>query len=224
MLHGRDGTLGTGAVGWGACCVLAALAATVVVDTVMWCPPEGATGAFWPGATGIFWPEGRVLWFNTAENRSGEWGRSPPHWYFTSALPRALLLAYPLAFLGAAMERRVRAPLVCAMFYVGAYSFLPHKELRFIFPALPLMNAAAAAAAGRVWINRGKIFSRRASGPTWTLLAAGIVGGGLTTRPSLHHGTFSPFLLLFITEKRFFFFLRVPLGFGSVASAKSVVT
>ena len=96
--------------------------------------------------------------YDTAENRSSEWGTSPPHWYFTSALPRSLLAAYPLAFIGGYAERRVRALLACATFYVGAYSFLPHKELRFIFPALPLMNAAAAAAAARVWTNRGKIY------------------------------------------------------------------
>lgn len=162
-----------GAAAWGACCVLAALAVTVVVDSVMWRPREGARGPpFWPGAEGIFWPEGRVLWFNTAENRSGEWGVSPPHWYFTSALPRSLLAAYPLAFLGALAERRVRVLVACATFYVGAYSFLPHKELRFIFPALPLLNAAAAAAAGRAWINRRKVF---ASG-VWTVVFLGVGG------------------------------------------------
>lgn len=31
-----------------------------------------------------------------------------------------------------------------AILFVGLYSFLPHKELRFIFPSLTLFNMAGA--------------------------------------------------------------------------------
>ena len=178
------------ALGWGLRCLLACAAWTIVVDgCVMWRPPEedeigsrsfggasartrgsaaAASGAFWPGPAGVLWPELRVAWFNSVENKSHLWGTSPWHWYLTSALPRALLLAYPLALAGflvaarAAMtknggsspspgkERRSNNPLAPAFyacaFYVGAYSFLPHKELRFLFPALPACNYAASVA------------------------------------------------------------------------------
>ena len=88
-----------GAVWWGVRCVATALCATVVFDTIAWRPPDGFDpGPFWRGYRGVMWPEGGVLWFNTVENRSAEWGTSPAHWYFTSALPRSLLLAYPLSF------------------------------------------------------------------------------------------------------------------------------
>jgi len=167
---------------WGARCVLACLAVTVALDTIMWRPPEDATRSIapstthWPGATGVLWPEGRVAFFNTVLNKSSEWGVSPWHWYFTSALPRALTVSYPLSLVGAALERRVRAALAIGLFYVVVISRLPHKELRFVFPTLPLFTACAAAAVGRAWTRRAKItrcvlgmlLSRRAKKKTRT--------------------------------------------------------
>ena len=54
----------------------------------------------------------------------------PFHWYFTSALPRALLGGYPLAALGYLLERRVRPYVQLVTLYVALYSFLPHKEVQ----------------------------------------------------------------------------------------------
>lgn len=123
------------------------------------------------------WPEGEVLFFNTVLNRSHEYGVSPWHWYFTSALPRSMLAALVLVPLGCvrlaaapagripggpatsllAAAKRVRLDAhICeytfpALLFVGLYSFLPHKELRFILPALPLLFVAAARGATRLY-------------------------------------------------------------------------
>ena len=34
------------------------------------------------------WPEGVVLFFNTVQNKSGEWGVMSAHWYVSNALPK----------------------------------------------------------------------------------------------------------------------------------------
>ncbi|CAI5499634.1 unnamed protein product [Closterium sp. Naga37s-1] len=123
-------------------CVLTGIASlmlTVSVDSVLW--------RRFP-----LWPEGTVLFFNTALNKSSEWGVSSPHWYFTSALPRALLLAYPLSFLGPILDRRMLRFFLPALTFVGLYSFLPHKELRFLFPGLPLFLLSAARALVRLQV------------------------------------------------------------------------
>lgn len=114
---------------------------------------------FW-GRT--LWPEGQVLFFNTVENRSHEWGTSPFHWYATSALPRALGAAFLFALLGALLylTKRMYWRLVApAAVFVIAYSFLPHKELRFLFPVLPLLNGAAAVVLSRYAFTIHKCFT-----------------------------------------------------------------
>jgi len=123
--------------------VCAALLVTIPLDSIMW--------------QRILWPEGEVLFFNTLENKSSEYGISPWHWYIVKALPKGLLLSLllvPFSF--------TRLPQIIAGYkvqfwdleafpyfmpvlaFIGLYSILPHKEIRFIFVAFPLFNVLAA--------------------------------------------------------------------------------
>lgn len=129
------------------CCIITAvlcIGVTILVDSIMW--------------KKLVWPEFEVLWFNSVLNRSSEWGTHPFHWYFTSALPRSLLAAYPLFLVGVSLDRRIlfySLPVLC---FVLLYSLLPHKELRFIISSVPIFNLSAAIAANRIYNNRKKSF------------------------------------------------------------------
>lgn len=133
---------------------------------------------FWLGLTVLvdsyfwnrwLWPEGEVLWFNIYLNKSSEWGTSPFLWYFYSALPRALLGAVvliPWSYVISTPALMLSWP---ALAYVLLYSFLPHKELRFIIYTIPIFNTAAACAAASLWRNQGKSTLRK-------LLSLGVFG------------------------------------------------
>lgn len=127
------------------CCVSTAalcVGFSMLVDSIFW--------------QRIMWPELEVFWFNSVLNRSSEWGRHTFHWYFTSALPRSLLVAYPLSLLGVLLDRRMIRYFAPVLAFVLLYSKLPHKELRFIIGSVPIFNVSAAIASSRVYNNQRK--------------------------------------------------------------------
>ena len=140
-------------LGFGVLGLILAIGASVAVDSYFW--------------QRTLWPEGEVLYYNVILNKSSAWGVSPWYWYFTSAIPRALLSSVFLIPIGVYLERRSLEFVGPALVFVGLYSILPHKELRFIIYAFPMLNVAAAAACQRLWANRSKSFGRK-------LLALGV--------------------------------------------------
>ena len=106
-----------------------------IIDSIFWGRPV--------------WPEGEVLYFNVVLNKSHEWGVMPYHWYFTSALPKSLLLSYLVFPIAAYSVKDLRPFAISVICYLLMYSVLPHKELRFVFYAIPVVNLVVA-----VFLNR----------------------------------------------------------------------
>ncbi|PRP80942.1 dol-P-Man:Man(7)GlcNAc(2)-PP-Dol alpha-1,6-mannosyltransferase [Planoprotostelium fungivorum] len=122
---------------------LISLALTVIIDSIFW--------------KRFLWPEGEVLWYNTYQNESHKWGTSPFHWYFSNALPRSLLAALPLSLYAICTDfRKVWKVLTPSVVFLSLYSFLPHKELRFVFYVIPIFNLTAAVGLHRLQIQRKK--------------------------------------------------------------------
>jgi len=130
---------------------------------LVWALAYGALDAFtWadaPGAKygGWFHSALKYLQFNLIEGKASQWGTSPPMFYartiFSSMPGLAIVLAVGLLL----AVRRAPGLVVLAVVFIAAHSAIPHKELRFILPGLPLLFAAAAVGFSQLGTQRRQV-------------------------------------------------------------------
>jgi alpha-1,6-mannosyltransferase len=114
---------------------VAALAISVPIDSYFWQKP--------------IWPELWGFYYNVVQGSSSNWGTSPWHWYFTSALPKMISPPLGLFFVWCSLSspaygRIAQRLIIPNLLFVAIYSLQPHKEARFIFYVVPPLTAAAA--------------------------------------------------------------------------------
>jgi alpha-1,6-mannosyltransferase len=126
------------------------------------------------------WPEWTAFYYNTVQGHSADWGVSPWHFYFVDALPRLMinpltyLLCVPVALINPATRSGSLDLLVPLLSFVSLYSFLPHKEWRFIIYVIPGLTAVAAAGASWIW-------TRRTKSVIYSILSLALVGSVLVS-------------------------------------------
>jgi alpha-1,6-mannosyltransferase len=138
----------------GAIGVVTGLLLTVPLDSFFWNKyPE--------------WPELTSFLFNVIQGKSSDWGVSPFHFYFSSALPRLLLnpavyvICIPVALLQPALQPSAKQLLAPNILFVALFSILPHKERRFVIYILPPLTTVAALGANWIWNRRNRTFFYR---------------------------------------------------------------
>ncbi|KAF3906330.1 hypothetical protein ABW20_dc0103716 [Dactylellina cionopaga] len=130
---------------------LVAIATTVGIDTF-----------FWQTFPKPMWAELEGFIFNTVDGKSAEWGTNAFHYYFTNSIPKlmlnpmALLVLLPLGIMAGGWKRTTERLVGPSIGFVAAYSFLPHKEWRFIVYVVPALTLVAGAGADWVFTQRKK--------------------------------------------------------------------
>jgi phosphatidylinositol glycan class B len=113
--------------------------------------PVLALGALDWATLGVPWQSIYLnVWFNLVEGVGGHWGEAPIYAYVALLIVLWSGAVLPVAF-GAALGAW-RLPLVgwVSVIVFGTFSLIPHKEFRFIYPALPLVMSLVGVATARL--------------------------------------------------------------------------
>ena len=118
---------------------------TLVEGAAMLAGWAAGLGALDLATWGSWFHSARVyLTFNLLEGKASGWGTAHPVYYLWRLLTSMPTVGPLLLGLSLAAARVAPALLVAAGAVLALHSAVPHKELRFVFPVLPLLCALAA--------------------------------------------------------------------------------
>ncbi|KAI0137086.1 alpha-1,6-mannosyltransferase subunit [Xylariales sp. AK1849] len=157
------------------------LAISVPIDSYFWQRP--------------LWPELWGFYYNAILGSSSDWGTSPWHYYFTSALPKIMInpltlgVLIPCALALPATRKQAQALTLPNLLFMAIYSVQPHKEARFIFYIIPPLTAAAALGANYIFTRRVKsaLYSFGALVLIVSVLGSFVVSTGMLLISSLNY-------------------------------------
>ncbi|KXL43387.1 glycosyltransferase family 22 protein, partial [Acidomyces richmondensis BFW] len=100
-------------------------------------------------------PPLRFLYFNILQSLAVFYGKNRANYYFTEGLPLLLTTSLPFAVIGLGNALRSQSPSssmqklriilgIVTVLMVLAMTLISHKEVRFIYPLLPILNVLAA--------------------------------------------------------------------------------
>jgi phosphatidylinositol glycan class B len=85
---------------------------------------------------------------NLQQDISSFYGQHPWHWYLSQGIPVVIFTQLPFTLHGLYLtflkSSRQKAVVYMALWTVGVYSVLKHKEFRFMMPLAPVFHACAA--------------------------------------------------------------------------------
>lgn len=118
------------------------------------------------------------LRFNVLEGKSSDFGTAPVFFYAARLVTAEGLTVVPLVALAVRSWAVRREVLWVSLAFLLVHSFIPHKELRFIFPLLPLLAAQAAVGLTRAprWAMGAVVALSLASLATFQTLTFGRLG------------------------------------------------
>ncbi|KAI1437643.1 glycosyltransferase family 22 protein [Xylaria sp. CBS 124048] len=131
------------------------------------------------------WPELWGFYYNAVLGSSSNWGVSPWHYYFTSALPKiltnplSLSVLLPFVLWNTGTRPQARGLIAPSLLFIAIYSIQPHKEARFIFYVVPPLTAAAALGANYIFSRRSK--SAPMAIASWILVSSVLVSFAIST-------------------------------------------